>query len=62
MPSFRNKVPNFQVWQLAAYVRSMSGAVSKDVAPGRDDDMSGKQPESSTEKLQPKSAGVETPK
>ena len=59
MPSFRNKVPDFQVWQLAAYVRSLSGQVSKDVAPGRDDDMSGKQPESSTEKINPKpSAGV----
>jgi cytochrome c oxidase cbb3-type subunit 3 len=59
MPAFRGKVPDFQVWQLAAYVRSMSGQVSKDVAPGRDDDMSGKTPESSTEKLNPKpSAGV----
>src|SRR3954467_10911947 len=33
MPSFRNKIPDFQVWQLAAYVRSLSGQVSKDVAP-----------------------------
>src|SRR5215216_3064018 len=39
MPSFGNKVPAFQVWQLAAYVRSMSGLVSKDAAPGRDDHM-----------------------
>jgi cytochrome c oxidase cbb3-type subunit 3 len=61
MPSFRGKAPDFQVWQLSAYVRSMSGQVSKDVAPGRDDDMSGKTPEASTEKIQPKpSAG--TPK
>jgi cytochrome c oxidase cbb3-type subunit 3 len=59
MPTFRNKIPDFQVWQLAAYVRSLSGQVSKDVAPGRDDDMSGKQPESSTQKMNPKpSAGV----
>jgi cytochrome c oxidase cbb3-type subunit 3 len=59
MPSFRSKIPDFQVWQLAAYVRSMGGLVSKDVAPGRDDDMSGKQPESSTEKMKPKpSAGI----
>jgi cytochrome c oxidase cbb3-type subunit 3 len=56
MPSFRNKIPDFQVWQLAAYVRSMSGQVSKDVAPSRDDDMSGKTPEASTEKMKPKSA------
>jgi cytochrome c oxidase cbb3-type subunit 3 len=57
MPSFRNKIPDFQVWQLAAYVRSLSGQVSKDVAPSRDDDMSGKTPESSTEKIKPKSSG-----
>jgi cytochrome c oxidase cbb3-type subunit 3 len=59
MPSFRGKVADFQVWQLAAYVRSMSGQVSKDVAPGRPDDMSAKTPEASTEKLTPKSsAGI----
>ena len=59
MPSFRGKVPDFQVWQLAAYVRSMSGQVSKDVAPGRPDNMSAKTPEASTERLEPKpSAGV----
>ena len=59
MPSFRGKVPDYQVWQIAAYVRSMSGQVSKDVAPGRPDDMSAKTPEASTEKMEPKpSAGV----
>jgi cytochrome c oxidase cbb3-type subunit 3 len=59
MPSFRGKVPDFQVWQIAAYVRSMSGQVAKDVAPGRPDDMSAKTPEASTEKMEPKpSAGV----
>jgi cytochrome c oxidase cbb3-type subunit 3 len=47
MPSFRHKVPDFQVWQLAAYVRSMSGQAPKDAAPSRDDHMQGKQPESS---------------
>jgi cytochrome c oxidase cbb3-type subunit III len=47
MPSFRHKVPDFQVWQLSAYVRSMSGQVPKDAAPSRDDHMQGKQPESS---------------
>jgi cytochrome c oxidase cbb3-type subunit 3 len=57
MPSFRGKIPDYQVWQLDAYVRSMSGLVSKDVAPGRDDDMSGKTPEASTEKMQPKPTG-----
>ena len=50
MPSFRHKVPNFQVWQLAAYVRSMSGQAPKDAAPNRDDHMQGKPPENSKEK------------
>ena len=39
MPSFRGKLPDYQVWQLAAYVRSLSGQAPKDAAPGRDDDM-----------------------
>ena len=46
MPSFRDRVPDFQIWQLAAYVRSMSGQVSKDAAPSRDDHLQGKPPES----------------
>ncbi|MCP8940878.1 c-type cytochrome [Alsobacter sp. SYSU M60028] len=39
MPSFRGKLPDEQIWQLAAYVLSMSRAVPQDVAPSRDDDM-----------------------
>jgi cytochrome c oxidase cbb3-type subunit III len=50
MPSFRGKVPDFQVWQLAAYVRSMSGQVPKDAAPARPDHLSGKQPENTKER------------
>ncbi|HEY6231028.1 MAG TPA: c-type cytochrome [Pyrinomonadaceae bacterium] len=56
MPSFRQKVPEFQVWQLAAYVRSMSGQSPKDAAPSRDDHLQGKQPESSA-KPQPVKQG-----
>ena len=51
MPSFRQKVPEFQVWQLAAYVRSMSGQSPKDAAPSRDDHLQGKPPESQTKPL-----------
>jgi cytochrome c oxidase cbb3-type subunit 3 len=48
MPSFRGKLPDYQVWQLAAYVRSMSGlSTSRDAAPGRDDHMNVKEPENS---------------
>jgi cytochrome c oxidase cbb3-type subunit III len=39
MPSFRGKVPDDQIWQLAAYVRSMSGLASKAAAPSRNDAM-----------------------
>ena len=48
MPSFRGKLPDYQVWQLAAYVRSLSGQAPKDAAPGRDDDMQTGKPENST--------------
>jgi cytochrome c oxidase cbb3-type subunit 3 len=37
MPSFRGRIADEQIWQIAAYVRSMSRAVRKDVAPGRND-------------------------
>src|SRR6476620_2650029 len=30
MPAFHGKLPDYEVWQLAAYVRSLSGNVPKD--------------------------------
>lgn len=57
MPSFRDKVPDHQIWQLVAYVRSMSGQVPKDVAPGREDNMSTKKPEQATEEKPPARSG-----
>lgn len=54
MPSFRGKIPEQQVWELAAYVRSMSGQIAKDVSPGRPDHMAVKYPESETERLAPR--------
>jgi hypothetical protein len=42
MPSFRGKIPEAQVWQLVAYVRSLSGLVPHDAAPGRSDHMQSK--------------------
>ena len=53
MPSFRGKIPDYQVWQLAAYVQSLSGRVPKDAAPGRPDNMAVKKPESLTPDLVP---------
>jgi cytochrome c oxidase cbb3-type subunit 3 len=37
MPSYRGKVTNRQVWQLVAYVRSLSGNVRRDALSGRSD-------------------------
>jgi cytochrome c oxidase cbb3-type subunit 3 len=53
MPSFRGKLGNDQVWQLVAYVRSMSGLLPKDVASGRDDAMQVRPQEQSTQKARP---------
>ena len=47
MPSFSGRIPQYQVWELVAYVRSMSGQVSKTAAPGRNDDMRDRSPENS---------------
>jgi cytochrome c oxidase cbb3-type subunit 3 len=45
MPSFRRKIPDFQVAQLAAYVRSMAGLTGHLSSPGRNDAMNVKNDE-----------------
>jgi cytochrome c oxidase cbb3-type subunit 3 len=54
MPTFGGRIPDYQVWQLAHYVRSMSGLQSRDPAPGRSDHMKNKQPENAIEPRKPK--------
>jgi len=44
MPAFGGKIPDHQAMQIAAYVRSMSGLLPKDVAPGRPDTWPRKSP------------------
>jgi cytochrome c oxidase cbb3-type subunit III len=39
MPSFRGRIPDDQVWQLVAYVRSLGGFVAKDVTSARGDSL-----------------------
>ena len=39
MPSFGGKIPDYQVWELVGYVRSLSGQLPSDVAPSRSDEM-----------------------
>lgn len=53
MPSFAGKIPDYQVWEIAAYVRSMSGQLPSDVAPSRSDHMPATVPESAKEKEHP---------
>jgi cytochrome c oxidase cbb3-type subunit 3 len=53
MPSFRNRIPEYQVWELVAYVRSMSGLLPKDVAPSRSDQLYTRPPEQSMPRQAP---------
>ena len=39
MPSFHGKIPDYQVWQIVAYVRSLSGLTDSQASPGRGDTM-----------------------
>lgn len=39
MPSFGAMIPDGQIWEIAAYVYSMSGRASSAAAPGRNDSM-----------------------
>lgn len=58
MPSFRGKIPDFQVWQIVAYVRSMSGLAEENAAPGREDHMNVKTPENSMPQQTPGRSGT----
>ena len=40
MPSFGGHIPTQQIWQLVAYVESLSGQVKSTTAPSRNDDLS----------------------
>ena len=45
MPAFESRVPESQIWMLAAYVQSMSGRLPMDVLPSRADHMRYSTPE-----------------
>jgi cytochrome c oxidase cbb3-type subunit 3 len=53
MPSFRNRIPEYQGWEIVAYVRSLSGQLPSDVAPARSDDAYFKPSEESMPKQTP---------
>jgi cytochrome c oxidase cbb3-type subunit III len=48
MPAFKDKLTRQQVWQLVAYVRSLSGHAPSSAAPVRDDHLSVRPPPSRT--------------
>jgi cytochrome c oxidase cbb3-type subunit III len=58
MPTWRNKIPDQQVWQIVAYIQSMNGQAPIDVLPGRSDHLSAGTPEN----LRPAGTPVETGK
>ena len=53
MPGFAGRMTETQAWQLAAYVRSMSGLVPSDAAPSRNDSLHGKPSENRMEAQAP---------
>src|SRR3954468_21913181 len=53
MPSFGGKINPDQIWQIVAYVRSMSGLLRKDVATGRNADMQVRSQEQAADKAKP---------
>jgi cytochrome c oxidase cbb3-type subunit III len=54
MPSFRDRLTSQQVWELVAYVRSLSGLTPKGARSGRDEHMMGKPAEAQTPNAKPK--------
>jgi cytochrome c oxidase cbb3-type subunit 3 len=57
MPSFARLVPSQQIWQLVAYVQTLSMQVPRDAAPGRSDDLNGIKPELRLEPRSPRMTG-----
>jgi cytochrome c oxidase cbb3-type subunit 3 len=53
MPSFGGHIPENEVWEIVAYVRSLSGLASSGAAPNRADSMQVKKPESNTDAQKP---------
>ncbi len=58
MPSFRGRIPDDEIWQIAAYVRSMGRFVPKDAAPSRNDGMQSRPAENRLPSVEPKPVGV----
>lgn len=59
MPSFRERIPDAQIWQIAAYVRALSGNVPKSAAPSRGETIQATPPLTRTPPQPPKSSDPE---
>lgn len=57
MPAFGPHVSSQQIWQLVAYVQTLSMQVPRDAAPGRADDLNGIKPELRLERKPPRQTG-----
>jgi cytochrome c oxidase cbb3-type subunit 3 len=57
MPAFGRHVPGQQIWQIVAYVQTLSMQVPRDAAPGRSDDLNGIQPELRLPRMSPRLTG-----
>jgi cytochrome c oxidase cbb3-type subunit 3 len=60
MPSFRGRIPDYQVWELVAFVRSMSGQANPNAAPGREEHMQAPPPPNSMPKETPQTVPAPT--
>ena len=56
MPAWRDKLTSDQIWQIAAYVRSMSGQAPKDAVSSRADEVSNTEPMTQTKRETVRSA------
>ena len=57
MPAFGTRIPEYQMWQLVAYVRSMTGLVETNARPGRNDAMQAKPSEQLADEQPPRHVG-----
>lgn len=56
MPSWKNRLTDRQIWELVAYVRSLSGLTPKGARPNRDDNMMIKPAPSQTPNAKPRTS------
>jgi cytochrome c oxidase cbb3-type subunit 3 len=61
MPAFKGRIPNYQVWELAAYVRALGGLQGKAIRTTRDDHMMFKESEQARDKGHPEPTFVPPP-